>query len=257
LETPTLTTEQQRFFLAAVVDSSKDSVVTIDFKGVITSWNKAAEDLYGYPGNEAIGKNLSLVVLPEDIRQLLLNIDRIKHSKAVEIYDTIRLHKGGDLINLEVVLSPVKNDRDEVIGVSTVARNITDRVKVQDTLRKSEERFRALISQTVVGIYQADLKRVITFVNDPLCNMFGSSREELIGRSLWSTTFEEDVEFEKRLFEDFKRTSTSFEIEKRIVRKSGEIRWMKESISAIYDTGGELQSTMGVLLDITEAKLAD
>jgi PAS domain S-box-containing protein len=85
-----LSNDQERYFLASVVDSSKDSVVTIDFNSIITSWNKAAEDLYGYPAKEAIGKSLSLVVLPEDIKQLLLNIDRIKNSRAVEIYDTIK-----------------------------------------------------------------------------------------------------------------------------------------------------------------------
>jgi len=200
-QTQSLPTEQQRLFLAAVVDSSKDSVVTIDFNGLITSWNKAAEDLYGYPANEAIGKNLSLVVLPDDIRQLLQNIDRIKHSKAVEIYDTIRLHKGGVLINLEVVLSPVKNDQQEVIGVSTVARNITDRVKAENALRESEAKFRALISQTAVGVYQADLNRVVTFANDTLCTLFGFAKEDLIGQALWSTTFEEDLKTEKKLFE--------------------------------------------------------
>ena len=69
--------DKQRHFLAAVVDSSRDSVVTIDFDGFITSRNKAAEHLYGYPADEAIGKNLSIVVLPEDIKQLLLNTDSV------------------------------------------------------------------------------------------------------------------------------------------------------------------------------------
>ncbi|HMJ71084.1 MAG TPA: PAS domain S-box protein [Cyclobacteriaceae bacterium] len=249
--------EQQRYFLAAVVDSSKDSVVTIDFNGVITSWNKAAEDLYGYPSNEAIGKNLSIVVLPDDIRQLLINIERIKNSTSVEIYDTVRVRKEGAFINLEIVLSPVKNDRGEVIGVSTIARNITEWVKAQEALAKSEAKFRALISQTAVGIYQADLDRMVTLVNDTFCSMLGFTREELIGLSLWSATFEEDVESEKKLFENFKLTRKAFEFDKRVTRKDGKVRWMKESVSPIYGPEGELQSTMGVIFDITEAKLAN
>lgn len=257
ISTRALETEHERFFLAAVVDSSKDSVVTIDFDGFITSWNNAAEDLYGYSKNEAVGKSLAFVILPEDIMQLLVNIERIKNSRAVEIYDTIRVHKGGELMNLEVRLSPVKNDREEIIGVSTVARNITDRVKAEDALKRSEAKFRALISQTTVGIYQADLDRKITFVNDTLCNMLGSTSEDLIGHDLWSTTFEGDVDVEKTLFEDFKRTSTPFEVDKRVARKSGEVRWVKECVSAIYSAAGDLQSTMGVILDITEAKLAE
>lgn len=258
LETPirSLPTDLQKFFLAAVVDSSKDSVVTIDFNGFITSWNKAAEELYGYSADEAIGKNLSFVVLPEDIKQLLLNIDRIIHSKKVEIYDTIRIHKGGQLINLEVMLSPVKNDQGEVIGVSTIARNITDRVKAENAVRESEAKFRALISQTTVGVYQADLNRVVTFVNATLCTLFGFTEKELIGKTLWSTTFEQDLNFEKKLFDNFKETSSAFEFDKRIVKKNGEIRWMKESVSPIYDDQNVLQSTMGVVFDTTDAKAA-
>lgn len=249
--------EQERHFLAAVVDSSKDSVVTIDFDGMITSWNKSAENLYGYPADEAVGKNLSIVLLPDDIRQLLVNIERIKNSKAVEIYDTVRIHKGGNLMNLEVMLSPVRDERGEVIGVSTIARNITDRVRAEEALRKSEARFRALVSQSAVGIYQADLDRVITFVNDTLCNLLGFTREELIGKPLWATTNEEDAEREKGLFDDFKRNNSSFETDKRIVRKNGDVRWVKESVSAIHNGDGELKATMGVIIDITNAKLAE
>jgi len=138
-ETPPLSIQRERFFLASVVDSSKDSVVTIDFNSIITSWNKAAERLYGYGAKEVIGKSLAIVVLPEDIRQLLVNIERIKHSKNVEIYDTIRIRKGGELINLEIMLSPVKNESDEVIGVSTIARDITAWAKADAALRTSEE----------------------------------------------------------------------------------------------------------------------
>ncbi len=144
-ESQTSSLEQQRYFLASIVDSSKDSIVTIDFNSVITSWNKAAEHLYGYPANQAIGKSLSMVMLPEDIRQLLVNIERIRNSNDVEIYDTIRIRKGGELIHLEIMLSPVKNDVDEVIGVSTIARDITARAIADAALRNSEEKFRALV----------------------------------------------------------------------------------------------------------------
>ena len=84
-------------------------------------------------------------MLPEDIRQLLVNIERIRNSNDVEIYDTIRIRKGGELIHLEIMLSPVKNDVDEVIGVSTIARDITARAIADAALRNSEEKFRALV----------------------------------------------------------------------------------------------------------------
>ena len=119
--------QEAKFFLAAIVESTTDSIVTVDFNNVITSWNKSAEKLYGYPASEAIGKSLALVTLPEDLKQILLNIDRIKHSKLVKRFETVRKNKDGQLMDLEIELSPVKNDAGEVIGVSTIARNITER----------------------------------------------------------------------------------------------------------------------------------
>lgn len=252
--TALLSIVQQNNLLASIVDSSKDSIVTIDFNARITSWNKAAEDLYGYSAKEALGNNLSLVVLPQDIKQLLVSIDRIKHSKNVEVYDTIRLRKGGELINLKVVLSPVKDDQDEVVGVSTVARDITAWAKAEAAKKISEEKFRALVSQTSVGIYQADLNCIVTFTNNTLCQMLMFPAEELIGKPSWSQTFKEDQKNEKQLFEHFKRTSEPFEMEKRIVRKDGEIRWMKECISPIYNLEGELESSMGVIIDVEIVK---
>lgn len=254
--TAILSNPQQIDLLASIVDSSKDSIVSIDLNSIITSWNKAAEDLYGYSAKEAIGQSLCLVVLPEDIKQLLVNIDRIRKSKNVEIYDTIRVRKGGDLINLEVMLSPVKDDENEVIGISTIARDITAWVRADASLRKSEEKFRALVSQTSVGIYQADLNRLVTFTNKTLCNILMFSEEELIGQPIWSHTCEEDLKNEKQLFERFKETGWPFEMEKRITRKDGQIRWIKECTSPIYNLQGELEASMGVVIDVTDQVLA-
>lgn len=239
------------------MDSSKDSIVTIDFNSIITSWNKAAEHLYGYPAQQAIGKSLSMVMLPEDIMQLLRNIERIRNSKNVEIYDTVRMKKGGELINLEIMLSPVKNDEGEVIGVSTIARDITAWAKTDAALRQSEEKFRALVSQSSVGIYQADLDQMVTFVNDALCAILGLSKKEIVGHSAWLHCAEEDIETERKLFERFKETSESFESEKRIKTKDGSDKWVKKCISPIYSIEGKLESSMGVVIDVTDQKQID
>ena len=136
--------ENERYFWASIVDSCQDSIVSIDFDNVITSWNKAAENLYGYPAQEAIEKNLSLVVLPRDIAELFKNVDMIKNDGVVEIYETVRLHKAGHLMDLEVMLSPVKDSNKRVIGVSTIARNITERRRAEEALARSEKRFKAI-----------------------------------------------------------------------------------------------------------------
>lgn len=119
--------EEARSFLAAIVESSQDSIMTVNFDGIITSWNKAAEDLYGYSAAQAIGKPLTMLTLPEDLARVLSDTDKIKHSQRVEIFDTIRVNKDGREMHLEVVMSPVKDASGRPIGVSTIARDITMR----------------------------------------------------------------------------------------------------------------------------------
>lgn len=143
--------EEAKFFLASIVESSDDSVVTVDFNGKITSWNRAAESLYGYPAYEAIGKSLTKLTLPDNIREVLRNIDKIKDSQTVEVFDSIRLNKDGRQMNLEIVMSPVKDADGQVMGVSTIARDVTKRRTAEDALRESEERYRTLFTSMDEG----------------------------------------------------------------------------------------------------------
>lgn len=246
--------DHERYFLAAIVDSSQDSVVSIDFNNFITSWNKAAEHLYGYPASEAVGKELSMVVLPQDLRQLFRNIDIIKHEGRVEIYETVRRHKDGHLMYLEVMLSPVKNESGTVIGVSTIARNITDRKIAEIALQKSESRFKGIVDQSTVGIFQTDVEGNFTLANVRTCNLLGYSADQLLGRSIFDFTFPEDVHLLREIFEDIVKATKRYECEKRMIRSGGSIVWVNESITAIFDPDGQPLSVIGILLDITERK---
>lgn len=132
--TETRQLEEAKFFLASIVETSNDSIITINFQRTITSWNKAAEDLYGYTAAEAIGKNLSMLTLPEDFVAILNKVDAVKHNREVVVFDCVRHKKGGELIDLEIVMSPVLNGSGEVIGVSTIARDISERKRREANL---------------------------------------------------------------------------------------------------------------------------
>jgi PAS domain S-box-containing protein len=157
----TSVSEEARHFLASIVESSKDSIISVSFDGIITSWNAAAEFLYGYSPDEAVGKPLSMLTLPENLREILGNIDRIKHSRQVEIFETERIDKDGHHIFLEVTMSPVKNDSGDVIGVSTIARDITER-------RRTENRSRVVL-ETIQGIATtSNLNELLALIHDSI-----------------------------------------------------------------------------------------
>jgi PAS domain S-box-containing protein len=136
-----------KYFLAAIVESSHDSIITIDLNMEITSWNMAAEELYGYSADEAIGKQLTSLTMSKDFEKLVEKVENIRHSKRVEVFESERVGKDTDHMILEVVVSPVKNEKGEVVGISTIARDLTARRVAEKATKDKEILQRLIIAQ--------------------------------------------------------------------------------------------------------------
>ncbi|MGB7131824.1 MAG: PAS domain S-box protein, partial [Candidatus Sulfotelmatobacter sp.] len=130
--------------LAAIVDSSDDAIVSKNLDGVITSWNKGAERLFGYTAAEATGKHITLII-PEDRREEEVGILRkLRNGQRIDHFETVRKHKDGTLLDISVTISPVKDESGRIIGASKVARDIGHRKRAEADLRRSEEQLRKL-----------------------------------------------------------------------------------------------------------------
>jgi PAS domain S-box-containing protein len=174
--------DDAKFFLASIVESLEDSVVSVDFNTIITSWNKGAERLYGYSAEEVIGKPLTMLTLPEDLEQILANIESIKRGETVRVYETERIHKDGHRIHLSITLSPVKNDRGEIIGVSTVARDITERRRTEEALDTAQRHIANILESTTDCFFALNAERRFTYVNAQTEAYLGIPKERLLGR---------------------------------------------------------------------------
>ncbi len=127
--------EETRLLLGAIVDSSDDAIISKDLAGQITSWNRGAERLYGYTAAEAIGNSI-LIVVPEDRHQEERDIlTRLQRGERVDHFETIRRRKDGALRNVSLTISPLRNQSGKIIGVSKIARDITEQKRAEEAIR--------------------------------------------------------------------------------------------------------------------------
>jgi PAS domain S-box-containing protein len=134
-----LRADESRFRLAAIVDSADDAIISKDLTGIIKTWNKGARRLFGYEEEEIIGQSI-LRLIPADLRCEEDEILRkLRAGEKIEHYETTRLNKSGELLDVSVTISPIRNSAGEVIGASKIARSIADRKKMERQLIQSEQ----------------------------------------------------------------------------------------------------------------------
>jgi PAS domain S-box-containing protein len=124
--------QQARQQLASIVESSADAIIGKTLNGIITTWNKSAERLYGFTAREAIGQPITLVVPPGRLREIESILRRLRQSKKIKHFETKRLRKDGKIIDVALTVSPIKDDRGHVVGASTIAHDITERKKMEE-----------------------------------------------------------------------------------------------------------------------------
>jgi len=124
--------------LAAIVESSEDAIISKNLDGVISSWNQSAERIFGYTAEEAVGKNITLIIPPDRRDEETAILERLRRGERIDHFETVRMRKDGVLLNISITISPVKDDLGRVVGASKVARDITDRKEAEESRKKAE-----------------------------------------------------------------------------------------------------------------------
>src|SRR5206468_3550660 len=117
-------TEEARFALAALVESSSDAILRISVDGVITGWDRGCERLYGYSAAEAIGQSVTLAMFPDRRDELPRLLARLRHGETIEHFETIRRHKDGHLVEISATASPIRDATGKITGFVSIAHDI-------------------------------------------------------------------------------------------------------------------------------------
>ena len=251
--------EEQIKRLADIVDSSDDAIIGEDLNGIILSWNRGAEKIYGYSAREMVGKPIFSLASDSERERTSKLLEKVKSGRKVAHYEAQRTKKDGTKIDILVTLSPIKNVDGEITGISAIVRDITERKKAERALAESEERLNATIKSSPDSIISSDLNLDIISCNQASMDMYGaSSSEELIGLNASELINPKD---RPRLIEATKialSEQRSVTLELNSVTLDGRKVFPVEiSGNSIRDAEGNPTGFVAITKDITERKNAE
>jgi PAS domain S-box-containing protein len=155
-ETALRESEQRSRWLASIVESSDDAIVSKDISGIITTWNKGAERLFGYMSDEVVGKLITFLFPSDRHDEEREILERINRGERIEHYETVRQHRDGSLVDVSLTISPVKNAQGEIVGASKIARDITARKRAEARekmlMAELDHRVKNVLSRVVMAV---------------------------------------------------------------------------------------------------------
>ncbi|OPX92114.1 PAS domain S-box protein [Pelotomaculum sp. PtaB.Bin117] len=252
LKTPQLV-EEKLTWLASIVEFSNDAIVGMSLEGLIFSWNAGAERIFGYTANEVIGR--PVFILAPNYDEIAKNLERIKLGERVNYYETVRVRKDFRQIQVSLTISPIRDTSGKVIGASTIARDITGQKLIEEKLRTSEARFRAIFEGTSVGITLINREGRLVESNPALQEMLGYNGRELANMVFNELIYPDDMANYVGLFNDlWAGALDSYQMEKSYARKDGRLVWVSVNFSLARDNLNEPMFIIGVVEDVTERK---
>jgi len=243
--------------LSGAIEKTADHIIITDKNGIIEYVNPAFEELTGFKKEIVIGKTPR--VLKSGIHSVEFYNNLWKTILAGKVFRSVMVNKkkSGELYYEEKTITPLKDPSGNVTHFLSTGKDITEKKKIEEELRISEESFRTIFEQVPIGIVLTDKNSILVRVNDKFCKMLGYSNEELLGKHVKDLTYDEDVanslDFQSKLLTG---KLEYFSFSKRYVKKNKEILWANITASTLCDEDGNMKYGLGIIEDISERILA-
>lgn len=243
--------------LAAIVESSDDAILSKDLNGIITSWNKGAERLFGYTSQETVGRSVTLLMPPERYNEEPGILARIRRGERIEHYSTIRQRKDGSLVPISLTVSPLKDADGRIVGASKIARDISVLRRIEEALSQSESKFRTLADNIVQFAWMADENGEIVWYNRRWLEYTGTTFEEMRADG-WSKVLHPDhCDRVQRKVQRHFETGETWEDTFPLRGKTGGYRWFLSRAVPLRDETGRIVRWFGTHTDVTDLREAE
>jgi PAS domain S-box-containing protein len=243
--------------LAALVTSSDDAIISKDFKGTVTSWNQGAERLFGYAADEIVGQSIRVLIPPDRQHEEAEILARLSRGERIDHYETVRRKKNGQLCEISLTVSPIRDAEGRLLGASKIARDITEQKRAQRALHESQERWRVTLESIGDAVVATDPKSLVTFANSVALQLLGRNKASVIGRPLAEcfsivneTTRRAVVNPVERVIREGKVVGLANHTV--LLRADGTETPIDDSAAPIHDRDGRLMGVVLVFRDISE-----
>jgi len=238
--------------LAAIVEFSDDAIISKDLDGVITSWNRGAERLFGYTAAEVIGKSVMILIPPDREDEEPEILERIRRGHSVDHYETVRRRKDGSRIQISLTVSPIRNAENRIIGASKIARDVTERSEAE----LMAQRLAAIVEFSDDAILTKNLNSIITSWNRGAERLFGYTADEAIGKPVTMLMPAEQLDEEPMILARIRNGDRIDHYETVRQRKDGSLVDISLTVSPVKNAAGVVIGASKVARDITERRRA-
>jgi PAS domain S-box-containing protein len=249
-------TTEAAAYLAAVVDSSHDAIITKNLSGIIQTWNKSAERMFGYSAEEAVNQPILLIIPPHLHAEEASILARLRSGELIDTYETVRRRKDGRLIDVALTVSPVRDANGTIIAASKIIRDITERKQANRTIAEAQSLVSLIVASSDDAILSKDLNGTITSWNRGAERMFGYTAEEMIGSSILRIIPPDRHSEEAAILSKLRRGERVDHYETVRRKKDGRLFDISITVSPLADEGGNVIGASKIARDISEQKRA-
>jgi PAS domain S-box-containing protein len=252
--------EESQAQLAAIVESSEDAILSKSLDGIIRSWNAGAQRLFGYTADEVVGRSIFILVPSDRHEEERTILERLRRGEHVNHFETVRVAKGGRLLDIALTVSPVRDTEGCIIGASKVARDITSKKQAEAELRDIRSRMEVALEAAAIGTWTWDIREDRFSADASLAKIFSVPLEHVAGGPIARVVDVIHPDDREKVTELVNRTvesGGSYEADYRVGQTNGSWRWVTARGQVERDQEGRAVRFPGVVIDVTDRKRAE